>query len=165
MNSKVLEILKMLEGFRAEAYKCPAGVFTIGYGSTHYMDGSPVQKGDKISKADAEILLIKQFDEFKQNTRRLLPYILPEDAVDAVTLLVYNIGLGAFTKSTLLKRIKEDVKGFEVIEKEWNRWVYAGKKVLPGLVKRRKDEFQLYKAAILNQFTKVECYDLGRASK
>jgi len=65
----------------------------------------------------------------------------------------------------LLKRIKEDVKGFEAIEKEWNRWVYAGKKVLPGLVKRRKDEFHLYKSAVLNQYTKVECYDLGRASK
>lgn len=165
MNSKALEILKQFEGFREEAYKDAAGVWTIGFGTTRYMDGSPVQKGDKIDKHSAEIVLAKQFDEFKQNTRRLLPYTLPEDAVDAVALLVYNIGLGAFTKSTLLKRIKEDVKGFEAIEKEWNRWVYAGKKVLPGLVKRRKNEFQLYKAAILNQFTKVECYDLGRASK
>lgn len=165
MNKRAIEILKQFEGFREEAYKCPAGVLTIGYGSTHYMDGSPVKKGDKIDRQSAEILLVKQFEEFKQNTRRLLPYTLPEDAVDAVTLLVYNIGLGAFTKSTLLKRIKEDVKGFEAIETEWNKWVYSGKKVLSGLVKRRRDEFQLYKAAILNQFTKVECYDLGRASK
>lgn len=165
MNQKAIELLKRYEGFRANAYKCPSGVTSIGYGTTHYMDGSPVQMGDIITEKDAAILLAKQFDEFKVNTKRLLPYTLPEDAVDAVVLLVYNIGLGAFTKSTLLKRIKEDVKGFDTIELEWNKWVHSGKKVLDGLVKRRKEEFQLYKAAVLSQYTKVECYDLGRASK
>lgn len=165
MNQKAIELLKRYEGFRAEAYLCPSKVWTLGYGTTHYMDGSPVQQGDTITEKDAAILLVKQFDEFKLSTKRLLPYTLPEDAVDAVVLLVYNIGLGAFTKSTLLKRIKEDAKGFDAIELEWNKWVHSGKKVLQGLVKRRKEEFQLYKAAVLSQYTKTECYDLGRASK
>ena len=165
MNQKALELLKRYEGFRAEAYLCPSKVWTVGYGSTFYMDGSPVQQGDTITQKDAEILLNKVVEDFKVNVKRLLPYTLNEDAIDAVVLLVYNIGLGAFTKSTLLKRIKEDIKGFEAIETEWNKWVYSGKKVLQGLVKRRKEEFQLYKAAVLSQYTKSECYDLGRSSK
>lgn len=165
MNQKAIELLKRYEGFRANAYKCPSNVVSIGYGSTFYMDGSPVKMGDIITEKDAEILLTKVVDDFKINVKRLLPYTLPEDAIDAVVLLVYNIGLGAFTKSALLKRIKEDVKGFDAIESEWNKWVHSGKKVLQGLVKRRKEEFQLYKAAVLSQYTKSECYDLGRASK
>lgn len=165
MNNKAIEILKRFEGFRKEAYKCAGGVATLGYGSTFYLDGSPVQMGDTITEKDAEILLIKVVDDFKVNVKRLLPYTLPEDAVDAVVIMVYNIGLGAFTKSTLLKRIKEDHLNFAAIETEWNKWVYAGKKVLPGLVKRRKEEFALYKSAVLAQYTKVECYELGRASK
>ena len=59
MNKRAIEILKQFEGFREEAYKCPAGVLTIGYGSTHYMDGSPVKKGDKLKSKDEAVELLK----------------------------------------------------------------------------------------------------------
>ena len=165
MNTKALEILKRFEGFRAKAYKDVAGVLTIGYGTTVYPDGTKVKAGDTITETEATVILQKTVDKFQNDVRRLLPATLPQDAVDAVTLLVYNIGVGAFSKSTLLKRIKENKNNFPIIEKEWNRWCYAGGKVVKGLQIRRGQEFQLYKSAVLNDYTKCECYDMGRASR
>lgn len=160
MTNKGIELLKEFEGLRLKAYKPVATekYFTIGYG--HY--GPDVTEGMEITKEEAERLLKLDVETFEyQVVRPMIPVTLPTEAIDALVLLAYNIGGGNFSRSTLLKRIKEDKNNMPEIEKQWNRWVYSGKTVLPGLVKRRKKEFAMYKTAVLAQYTKVECYDMG----
>lgn len=139
------------------AYKCPAGKWTIGWGSTFYMDGTPVREGDKITQADADIMLQKIVDDFRLQVVRIVPGTLPAGAVDALTSFSYNCGTAALQKSTLLKRIKENPLNLKEIEGEFNKWVKGGGKVLPGLVRRRAMEYKMYADAVLGQYTK---YDL-----
>lgn len=152
----LLEIIKQFEGCRLEAYKCPSGIPTIGYGNTTYLDGSKVQMGDKITQADAEVMLQKTVEGFKTQVKRIVPGTLPEGAVDALTSFVYNVGCAALQKSTLLKRIKENPMNLKSIEAEFSRWNKGGGKVLPGLVRRRAMEYKMYADALLNQYSRYE---------
>lgn len=152
----LLELIKQFEGFRATAYKCPAGKWTIGYGATFYMDGSKVQEGDKITEADASILLEKMVDDFRSQVVRFVPGTLPSGAVDALTSFAFNCGTGALQRSTLLKRIKENPMNLKIIEAEFNKWCKASGKVLPGLVRRRAMEYKMYADALLNQYSRYE---------
>lgn len=135
-----VDIIKKYEGFRSEAYKCPAGVMTIGFGSTKYADGSPVKKGDTITEDTAEGLLI---DYLNKNVR---PYVeslgLTKDTqIAAVESLVYNIGWPAFSKSKCCAAIK--AKDWETVFKNWD-WVKCDGKFLLGLAKRRAEELNLF---------------------
>ena len=152
----LLEIIKQFEGCKLKAYKCPAGVWTIGWGNTVYLDGSKVQEGDSITQADADVMLQKTVDGFKTQVKRIVPGTLPEGAVDALTSFAYNVGVGALQKSTLLKRIKENPMNLKAIETEFARWNKGGGKVLPGLVRRRAMEYKMYADAVLNQYSRYE---------
>lgn len=133
-----LELIKRHEGFRAEAYRCPAGVWTIGYGHT----GPEVKAGMRVTGQQAEALL-------RQDVRKAGRMVeaeglrLRQHQFDALVSFVYNVGGAAFRLSTLLKRIRVDPDAPE-IRAEFARWNKAGGKVLPGLVARRKDEADLY---------------------
>lgn len=152
----LIELIKQFEGCKLTAYKCPAGKWTIGYGSTFYMDGSPVKEGDKITQEDAEIMLQKIVDDFRNQVVRFVPGTLPSGAVDALTSFAFNCGTAALQKSTLLKRIKENPMNLKAIEAEFNKWVKGGGKVLPGLVRRRAMEYRMYADAILNRYSRYE---------
>lgn len=166
MTEKGKAILRQFEGCRLVAYKCPAGYWTIGYGNRYYADGTPVQEGDKIDQETANRLLDITIEKFEKQVRLLLGdtllVTLPKEAIDPLISFSFNVGVNAFAKSTLLKKIKENKLNFDAIEAEFNKWNKGGGKVLPGLVKRRKAEFQLYKEAVLAQYTKVECYEIGK---
>lgn len=166
MTEKGKAILRKFEGCRLVAYKCPAGKWTIGYGSTFYADGTPVQEGDKIDQETANRLLDITIEKFEKQVKLLLGdtllVTLPKEAIDPLISFSFNVGANAFAKSTLLKKIKLNKLDFDGIEAEFMKWNKAGGKVLDGLTKRRKAEFQLYKEAVLAQYTKVECYDLGK---
>ena len=153
----LIELIKQFEGCKLTAYKCPAGVWTIGFGSTFYMDGSKVKEGDTITQADADIMLEKTVENFRSQVVRVVPGTLPSGAVDALTSFSFNCGTAALQKSTLLKRIKENPMNLKAIEAEFNKWVKGGGKVLPGLVRRRAMEYRMYADAVLGQYTK---YDL-----
>ena len=152
----LIELIKQFEGCKLTAYKCPAGKWTIGFGSTFYMDGTPVREGDKITQADADIMLQKIVDDFRLQVVRIVPGTLPAGAVDALASFAYNCGVAALQKSTLLKRIKENPMNLKAIEAEFNKWVKGGGKVLPGLVRRRAMEYRMYADAILNQYSRYE---------
>ena len=152
----LLELIKAFEGCKLTAYKCPAGVWTIGYGFTTYMDGSVVKKGDRITQADADIMLQKKIEEFRSQVARIVPGTLPAGAVDALTSFAYNCGTAALQKSTLLKRIKENPMNLKAIEAEFARWNKGCGKVLPGLVRRRAMEYKMYADAVLNQYSRYE---------
>lgn len=166
MTEKGKAMLRQFEGCSLVAYKCPSGVSTIGYGNTFYADGTPVQMGDKIDQETANRLLDITIEKFETQVRLLIKdIILPAEAIDALVSFSYNCGTAAFAKSTLLKKIKLNKLDLEGIGAEFLKWNKSNGKVLNGLTRRRKEEFQMYKEAVLSQYTKVECYEIGRGRK
>lgn len=125
------------EGFRAQAYRCPAGVWTIGYGTTE-----GVREGDIISKAKAWERLKVDLNKFGTGVYSLCSATCTQNQFDAMVSLAYNIGLGAFGRSSVLRmhNAGNHVAAAEAF-KSWNK---AGGKLLPGLVNRRNIESQLY---------------------
>lgn len=166
MTEKATQLIRKYEGCSLIAYKCPAGKWTISYGLTQYPDGSPVKEGDKLTDmVEANRMFDLVLEKFEKQVKLILGdallVALPPDSIGALVSFAYNCGTTAFAKSTLLKRIRENKLNFDTIEYEFSRWNKANGKVLSGLTKRRKAEFELYKEGILTQYTKKETYDIG----
>jgi len=143
ISNKGLELIKEFEGFRSEPYLCSAGVPTIGYGSTFYKDGRKVSLSDKpISKEEATQLLEYTVNSFANGLKGKLQTNLEQNQFDALVCLAYNIGLGAFAKSTLLKKV--NAKDFKGASSEFLKWDMANGKKLLGLRKRRERERELF---------------------
>ena len=141
-NESGITLIKSFEGLRLKAYKCPAGVWTIGYGSTE-----GVKPGMVITEEQAEALLKKDIELFEIGVEKVIDenITLTSNQFSALVSFSFNVGLENFKKSTLLKMINKGNKDeLEAIHSQFKRWVYANKKVLPGLVKRREAEFDLY---------------------
>lgn len=137
--SYAIDLIKKYEGLALNAYKCPAGIITIGYGTTVYPDGTPVKLGDEITKEKAEALLLDYvINKIMPNIRDLA---LTTNQEAALCSLIYNIGWGAFAKSKCYKGIK--AKDWEMVFANWD-WIKGGGKVLKGLVKRREEERFLF---------------------
>lgn len=130
------DLIKQFEGCRLKAYKCPAGVWTIGYGTTVYPDGKPVKNGDVITQNRADELL----GWYCQNKIKL-PDGLNSKQKEALQSLIYNIGQGAFDRSGLKKAII--AKDWKAVYKNWD-WVTGGGVFLKGLAKRRAAELVLF---------------------
>jgi lysozyme len=140
-----IDLIKSFEGLELTAYKCPAGIVTIGFGSTYYPDKSPIKMGDKLKdKQAAEELLKSTVITFESTINGLFYNVtLKQNQFDALVSLVFNIGPNAFAASTLLKKAKVNPND-KSIEIEFNKWVNGGGKKLPGLIRRRKAEAKLY---------------------
>ena len=136
-SRKGIEFIKAHEGLRLDAYLCPAGVPTIGYGHTYN-----VKMGDRITEEQAERLLIGDLIVAETEVNRY-GFDLTQNQFDALVSFVYNIGAGNFRSSTLLKRLKANPNDPDIAN-QFKRWVYGGGKVLPGLVRRRNEEAKLY---------------------
>lgn len=141
-----LKIIRKWEGCRLEAYLCPAGVPTIGYGATRMIDRA-VRMGDKITQEMADEMLQNEVEHlFAPGVFSLLPVAKKwrAEQTAAIISFAYNVGLSALEESTLRKRILagEDVN--KVVIEELPRWNKGGGKVLEGLVNRRKDEIALF---------------------
>jgi lysozyme len=135
-----LALIKQFEGCRLEAYPDPAtggDPWTIGWGRT-----TGVVKGQKITQAQADAWLLEEYDAFEKKVRAILHVPLSRNQLGALVCLAYNIGIGAFSGSTLLKQINS---GFIVeAAEQFARWNKAAGKVMPGLVKRRAAEKALF---------------------
>lgn len=134
------ELIKKYEGLSLKPYKCPAGVWTIGYGTTVYPNGNKVKPTDEpITKDTASALLLNYV------INEILPKIedlhLTDNQNKALVSLIYNIGWSAFAKSKCYKAIK--TQDWETAFKNWD-WIKGGGKVLKGLVKRRAEEMALF---------------------
>lgn len=141
--SEAVQMIKDFEGFSEKAYADGAGVWTIGYGNTYYMDGTSVKKGDTITRADAEILFNDILETFADDVNNIVTAQLNDCQFGAIVSLSYNIGIGAFKKSTLLRKLNANPND-PAIADEFNRWVRAGNRTVNGLVKRRKKEAEYY---------------------
>jgi lysozyme len=132
-----IDLIKGFEGHSAKAYRCPSGVLTIGYGTTE-----GVTSGQLVSKYQAEQLLI---EHLSKDEDRLSALCLPitQNQFDALMSFIYNLGITAFIMSGLRKAIERNAD-VTIIEAEFMKWVNGGGRVLPGLVKRRRAEYELF---------------------
>jgi lysozyme len=142
MTKAGLDLLKEREGLRLEAYYCQAGVLTIGYGHTSAAGEPLVRPGMKISKEEAERILIDDLRKYENAVKRLVKVNITPNQYSALVSLCYNIGEGAFSKSTVLKRV--NAGDYHGAAKAFAMWNKAGGKVSNGLVKRRAMEASLF---------------------
>lgn len=132
-------LIQRFEGYRSEAYLCPAGVWTIGYGHT-----AGVKPGDTCTQYEADEFL-KQDLRTAENAVNAQNLDLNQCQFDALVSFVFNVGVANFQKSTLLKMLQKDTSARKELEEEWKKWKYAKKVELKGLVRRRSSEWSLYK--------------------
>lgn len=140
VSQKGLDLVKQFEGLRLKAYLDSVNVPTIGYGTTIYPNGKKVKIGESCTIEQAEEYLRTDI-----NRRAAAVGNIPvnQNQFDAILSFCYNLGLGAWNKSTLRKKVLANPND-PTIEAEFNKWNKAGGKVLAGLVKRRQAEADLY---------------------
>lgn len=145
MNLDIAAALcKQFEGFRSKPYLCPAGIPTIGYGSTYYFDERKVTLSDEpISETIAETLLLHELQyTYLPGVLRNCPILLTEERkCNAIVDFAYNLGVGRLQTSTLKRKINE--QDWDAAKEQLMLWNKGGGRVLPGLDKRRKAECQL----------------------
>lgn len=133
------------EGYRDKAYiPVPGDVPTIGYGNTTYEDGSKVKIGDTITRKRAEELLGNKVNMFERQMKSCVKVPLSQNEYDAYTSLTYNIGGQAFCNSTLVRKL--NTYDYEGACKEILKWDKFRGNALPGLTKRRQQEYKLCSA-------------------
>jgi lysozyme len=137
-------LCKQFEGFRGKPYLCPAGIPTIGYGSTYYSDGKKVTLNDPpISEPEAAQLLLHELQyTYLPGVLRNCPILLTDEKkCNAIVDFAYNLGTGRLQTSTLKRKINE--QDWDAAKEQLMLWNKGGGRVLPGLDKRRKAECQL----------------------
>lgn len=132
------DLIKEFEGLRLTAYKCAAGVWTIGYGHTEGVSGAMI-----ITEETADELLAKDLAKFESGVSELVKVEINQNQFDALVSFAFNCGIGNLAKSTLLKKLN-DGRPVGEVQAEFLRWNKAGGKVLPGLTKRRNAEAYLF---------------------
>jgi len=130
-------LIKQFEGFAPKAYKCPAGVLTIGYGHV-ITSGEPRD----ISERQANKFLLADVEKVEAAISRLVKVALSRNQFDALVSLVFNIGIGAFSRSSLLKLLNNS--DFAAAAAQFTRWVYVNKQPVTGLQNRREAEKSLF---------------------
>jgi len=134
-----LDLIKRFEGCRLEAYQDAVGIWTIGYGHT----GPNVNPGLKITQAQADVILAQDVERFASGVAANVKVGLTQPEFDALVSFAFNVGLGAFRGSTLL-RLLNDNADRTVVASQFLRWNKAGGRVLEGLTKRRNAEKALF---------------------
>lgn len=143
ISDKGLTIIKYFEGFRAEPYLCPAGVATIGYGSTRLANNEPVTLSHPpISREQGEELLLLELKHIYGYLAKYVKVVLNQNQFDALCSFVYNLGVGNFISSTLRQKLNRG--NYIGAANEFWKWRRANGKILQGLVRRRKMEEELF---------------------
>jgi lysozyme len=132
-----LELIKHFESLALVAYLCPAGVWTIGWGRTQ-----GVKPGDTCTRAEADAWLLEDVEDFERAVQAMVRVPLTQNQFDALVCFTYNVGTGNLSRSTLLRMLNGgDYAG---AAGQFPRWNKGGGKVLPGLVRRRAAEQNLF---------------------
>ena len=141
ISQEGLSLIKKFEGCKLESYKCAAGVWTIGFGST-----SGVVKGMEISQERADMLLLEDVEVFEEAVNNLVKVDLEQNQFDALVAWTFNLGSTNLKNSTLLKVLND--KNYEGVPEQIKRWnkatVDGERQVLEGLVRRREAESLLF---------------------
>lgn len=141
-----VKLIKKWEGFMPEPYLCPAGVPTIGFGTTRYENGDEVSMDDcVIDRKRGEEILLHHIKGVEDQIIKVLKHKLEPNKMAALTSFTYNLGIGNLKRSTLLILINNGPRN-QNIPREFKRWNKAGGKVLAGLTARREEESTLWSA-------------------
>ena len=139
MSEAGLHALTMqFEGCKLTAYRCPAGILTIGYGHTSAAGAPEVTEGMTISQEDANRILATDMIKFENDVKSLVKVQLTQHQFDVLVDFCYNAGKGNLASSTLLKCV--NAGQYDRVPTELQKWTKGGGKVLPGLVRRRNAE-------------------------
>jgi len=168
INQATVDLVKRWEGFKAKAYICPAGVLTVGYGTTNRagIPGVKITPETVVTESQAERWLRMGLEQFAGKIRPAITAPINENEFGAFLSLAYNIGPGAFIGSSALRHFNagDKRKAADAI-RLWNKATVNGKRrVLKGLVNRREDEVALFLAPVVTkelQLTK----DVTKATK
>lgn len=135
-----IDLIKKFEGCKLTAYKCPAGIWTIGYGNTFYQNGTKVKQGDKINQQQAEDLLMNLLPRYEAIVNKKVSRQLKQNQFDALVSHTWNTG----GSETLFKMANLNASNITI--KNWwdSHYIMGGGKVLKGLENRRKEESNLY---------------------
>jgi len=133
ISEKGIELIKHFEGFKLEAYKCSAGVWTIGVGHT----GPDVTEGLQISEIQAEELLKKDLRRFEQAITERVKVPINQNQFDALVSFAFNVGISALSSSTLL-RLLNDGADKSIVAAEFQRWNKVDGKPIEGLTQAPK---------------------------
>jgi lysozyme len=148
-------LIKKYEGCELKAYKCPAGIWTIGWGHT-----GNVKQGQTITQVQADALFDKDIQRFVDGVNKLVKVELNENQFSALVSFAYNCGIGALQKSTLLEYVNK--KQFDKAGAEFDKWNKARNpktkqlEVLPGLAKRRDEEQALFLSVVKKEKPDIE---------
>lgn len=141
-NQKGIELIKTLEGFRAEPYFCSGGYLTIGYG--HKL--LPSDRFNCITKEKAQKILEKDLLRTERAVLKQINAELSDDQFSALVSFTFNVGAAALQRSSLRQKINYGL--YKEASKEFLKWIYAGGKKITGLVRRRKLESQLFSLSL-----------------
>lgn len=138
LSTKGAAAIKRYEGCRLQAYKCPAGVWTIGYGHT----GADVTEGESWTWEQADSAFLADVAKFEHGVRQSIRFQPSQGQFDALVSLAFNIGLGAFNTSTLLQKLNGgDIVGAAC---QFVRWCKIGGVYNEGLALRRASELYTF---------------------
>lgn len=136
-----IDLIKKYEGFRPQSYQDSVGVWTIGYGTTR-INGQLVKADMTITEDQALQLVQQEVNKLWSQIESITKVSLNDNQMNALVDFAYNLGFSALKTSTLMQLVNESK--FDEAANQFPRWVYAGGKILPGLVKRREAERQLF---------------------
>ena len=141
-SDKGIALIKQFEGCKLTAYQDSVGVWTIGYGWTHPVDGKPIRAGMTIKQETAERLLKTGLVSYESDVSRLVKVGLTQGQFDALVSFTYNLGARSLSTSTLLRKL--NAGDYAGAADEFLRWNKAGGKVMNGLTRRREAERALF---------------------
>ena len=155
-----LDLIKSFEGCQLKAYRCPAGVWTIGWGTTEPVNGVKPHEGMRITREQADQLLVEHLKRYEDAVNRLgVP--LNQNQFDALVSFCYNLGTGIF-KGSLLNAIK--AKQWSSVAAQmllYNKARVNGKlTVLKGLERRRQAESALFLKPVQKDTELIKAVDL-----
>lgn len=133
-----LNLIKEFESFSATPYHCPAGKLTIGYGHVIKDD----EKFSQITEEQANNILKSDCSQAVICINSRIKPELTQNQFDALVSFVFNVGCGNFNTSTLLRLLNS--KNYQGAAEQFTRWIYANGVALPGLIKRRAKEQELF---------------------
>ncbi|WP_019223004.1 lysozyme [Bartonella rattaustraliani] len=142
ISTEALALIKQWEGLRLEAYEDSGGVWTIGYGHTSAAGAPTVHKDMQITEKEAEKILRQDLKKCESVVVKAVIVPLNDEQFAALVSFCYNVGITAFCKSTLLKKLNKGE--YETIPTELQKWTRVGGKRIQGLVNRRAAEAGLW---------------------
>ena len=143
ISDEGISLIKRYEGYKTTPYRCPAGLYTVGYG---HVIGNGLQLPDEWNRTfflgEIDELLERDLARFERGVLRYCTVYLTQSQFDALVSFSFNLGLGVLQRSTLRQKLNRG--DYDGASKEFLKYTRAGGKVLKGLVRRRQAEYNLF---------------------